>query len=72
MIKEQNYNLIDEAMLPFSDLVTNVNEWDGFLFDKDTEGDIVAMSLERLEVDMPIELDIIVDEMGKVECRNDT
>ncbi|MBK8610185.1 MAG: hypothetical protein IPL84_09610 [Chitinophagaceae bacterium] len=55
---------IDEAFLPFNEMMQKMLEIDGELFTQ--EKDIHSYVYE-FEVNSPIELDIIVDETGKVK-----
>jgi hypothetical protein len=56
-------DIIDETMLEWSDFISQMTEVDGYLRD-DEMG--TAMQLEKVEMSMPIQLDLHVAEDGRV------
>ncbi len=55
---------LDEAFLPFSEIIEKLSSIDGELYD-DNEG--VHSYIYEFDLDSPVELDIIVNEEGKVQ-----
>ena len=57
-------NPLDEAFLPWADFIEASSDVEGAVADP---GKGVAMTVERAEINMPVELDIVVDDDGRVE-----
>jgi hypothetical protein len=55
--------IIDEAMLAMSEFVAQMTEVDGYLFDEEWQ---VATRLEDVEMSIPIQLDLHVNDDGRV------
>lgn len=55
--------LIDEAMLDMGELLSQMTDVDGYLSDRET---LSAMRVERVNMSMPIELDLLVHDDGSV------
>ncbi len=55
---------MDEAFLPFNEIVEKLSDIDGDLYD-DHNG--VHSYIYEFDLDTPVELDIVVDEHGKVK-----
>ena len=54
---------LDEAFLPFSTFVEASSDLDGELISGDSG---IVMTMESVEMDMPIEMDLSIDEDGSV------
>ena len=54
---------IDEAMLEMGDFISQMTEVDGYLFDAEWN---TATMLEEVELSIPIQLDLHVDDNGSV------
>ncbi|MEM6697334.1 MAG: hypothetical protein AAF806_07710 [Bacteroidota bacterium] len=58
-------NPIDEAMLSFAELIEQLSDIDGQV--AGIEGDeAITMEIEKVKMELPFQLDIAVDENGKV------
>jgi hypothetical protein len=55
--------LIDEAMISFEEMVNELTEPVGEIIDEENG---VLMGISKISIDMPIQLDVVVDENGKV------
>jgi hypothetical protein len=58
-----NYDKLDEAMMPLNNFVEQITEIDGYVKDKEKG---INMHINRITVQMPVEMDIIVGENGEV------
>ncbi len=56
--------MIDEAFLPFNQLIEKMSEIDGEIYD---DGNGIHSYIYEFDIESPIELDIIVNEEGKVQ-----
>lgn len=55
---------MDEAFLPFSAMLEKVASFEGFLFDEEKG---IHSYIQRLEIDTPVELDVVTDANGNVQ-----
>jgi hypothetical protein len=55
---------IDEAMMTIEEMVNELLEPIETIVDDDNG---VSMGIEKIEIDMPVQLDVVVDENGKVQ-----
>ena len=60
---EQN---IDDVFMQFSQLITQLSTIEGVTKDL-VEEEVVKMQIDQVELELPIQLDIVTDELGKVE-----
>jgi hypothetical protein len=60
---DRDYTLLDQELLPFAEVVHALAEIEGVVGD-DQWG--MKMSVEEIEIDMPLEFDIMTDENGNV------
>lgn len=60
---ETDYSLLDQRLLPIADMMVMLGEVDGMVQD---EAWGMGMSIESVEIDLPIELDIMTDDQGKL------
>ncbi|MEL6865622.1 MAG: hypothetical protein AAFP19_14440 [Bacteroidota bacterium] len=58
--------LIDEAFLPLSEMIEELSDWEGQM-NEVFEKERVRMEIESARLELPVELDIVVNEEGKVE-----
>lgn len=56
--------LIDEAMMSFEEMVNELVEPVDEILDEENG---VLMGISKISLDMPIQLDVVVDENGKVQ-----
>ncbi len=56
---------VDEAFLHFTELIEELSDIDGLVREPGEETHI-AMEIEEVEMELPIQLDIVIDERGKV------
>jgi hypothetical protein len=56
-------SLIDESMLNMGEFLSQMTDVDGYLFDRDT---LTAMRVERVNMSMPIQMDLQVIDDGSV------
>jgi len=56
--------LIDEAMMSFEEMVNELVEPVDEIVDEDNG---VLMGISNISLDMPIQLDVVIDENGKVQ-----
>lgn len=59
-----NYQILDEASLPFSDYLKGLTNFEEYKLADAENG--VSMSIEKIEIETPCELDIRFDEYGKM------
>lgn len=62
-LPQESDSLIDEAMLDMGEFLSQMTDVDGYLFDRDTRA---AMQIERVNMSMPIQLDLLVNDDGSV------
>lgn len=60
---ETDGGLIDEAMLEMCDFLSQMTDVDGYLVDAEM---LTSMRLQKLNMSMPIQLDLLVREDGSV------
>lgn len=58
-----NYDKIDEAMLPFNEFAGSLSLFNGRITD---DLNMASMHIENIQLSLPIQLDISVDENGDV------
>lgn len=58
-------NQIDEAFLSFPELIENLSDVDG-VFEEVMDDEKIKMEIESIKMELPIQLDVVVDENGKV------
>lgn len=58
-----DYEIIDEAMLPFNEFAGSLSVLDGIITD---DLNLVSMHIENLQISMPLQLDISADENGEI------
>jgi hypothetical protein len=63
MASNDFYNEIDEALLPFHQHINEMLVIDGEVYDKSKE---IRMSIYEVDIDSPVQLDVIVNEYGQV------
>lgn len=56
---------LDEAFLPFVELISELSDLEGRVADVFDDGQ-VSMEIEKAEMGLPVELDILVDDSGQV------
>ena len=61
--EETDGGLIDEAMLAMGDFLSQMTDVDGYLFNAEM---LTAMRLEKVNMSMPVQLDLHVREDGSV------
>jgi hypothetical protein len=62
-LPEDNYDLIDEALSPFSGLLEQLSDLDGWLDDPQWG---VQMQLENADLELPVQLQVGVGEQGRI------
>lgn len=62
-MEEDPYNDIDEALVPFHEHIDGMLEIEGEVYDKKEE---IRMRIYEVGIESPVQLDLIVDENGKV------
>lgn len=62
-INREAETTIDEAMLEIGDFVSQMSDIDGYLTSEEAE---FALEMEKVDLDMPLQLDIRVAEDGRV------
>jgi hypothetical protein len=62
-IQERNYSLIDRELLPIAEVIHSLSEINGVVEDENWG---LRMSIDEIEVEMPMELDIMTDDDGNL------
>ncbi|MFZ6012343.1 MAG: hypothetical protein ACOYXT_18515 [Bacteroidota bacterium] len=61
--KNLDYSLIDPKLVPIAEMITSLSELEGAVED---EGWGLKMSIEEIEIEMPMEFDIMTDDLGNL------
>jgi hypothetical protein len=61
--KQPDYSLIDQKLLPMAAVISALSEVEGVI---DDEGWGMKMSIDEIEIDMPMEFDIMTDDEGNL------
>ncbi len=59
-----NYQVLDEASLPLSEYIKGLTNFDDYQLEDAESG--MSMSIEKIDIEMPCELDIRFDEYGNL------